>query len=152
MNTTTKMPRCAGARRPATTPLNSKEMALCSLESRPQSQGNWPASPRSLTCGLCEQRGVKVVEEQALYEGAAAPYPYLVERVGKMILDGVLGDVERLGDLLGGGALRDEAPAPPFPGAQPVCGRSEPRQFLGPRRFDDDHRLAPALRSWLGAR
>jgi len=38
---------------------------------------------------LPEQLGVEVVEEQALYEGAAASYTHLGERVRKMILDGV---------------------------------------------------------------
>jgi 2-polyprenyl-6-methoxyphenol hydroxylase-like FAD-dependent oxidoreductase len=40
----------------------------------------------------------------------------------------------------------------PFALAQPVCGRSQPRQFLGSRRFDDDHRLVPAVWTWLSPR
>ena len=50
---------------------------------------------------LPEQLGVEVVEEEALYESSAAPYSHLVERVREVLLDGVLGDVERPGDLPG---------------------------------------------------
>jgi hypothetical protein len=40
------------------------------------------------------------VEERDLDEGAAAAHPDLVEDVREMLLDCVLGDVERRGDLL----------------------------------------------------
>jgi hypothetical protein len=41
-------------------------------------------------CGLREQPRVEVVEEQTLYEGATTSYSHLVERVSKVLLDGVL--------------------------------------------------------------
>jgi hypothetical protein len=105
-----------------------------------EDKGKWV--PRRVE--LPEQLGVEIVEEQALYEGAAASYSHLVERVRKMLLDGVLGDVERPGDLPGGGTLHDEVDDCPFAFAQPVCRRSQPRQFLGSGRFDNDHRLVLA--------
>ena len=43
---------------------------------------------------------VKVIEEETLYEGFSASYPDLVEDVGEMILDCVLGDVKCRGYLL----------------------------------------------------
>ena len=63
---------------------------------------------------LPEQLRVEVVEEQALEEGAAPSYSYLVEGVRKIFLYSVLGDVESLGDLLGGGTLYDEVHDRPF--------------------------------------
>ena len=36
---------------------------------------------------------VKVIEEETLYEGFSASYPDLVEDVGEMILNCVLGDI-----------------------------------------------------------
>lgn len=43
---------------------------------------------------------VEVIEEEALYEGLSTSYSDLVEDVGEMILDSVLGDVECRGYLL----------------------------------------------------
>jgi hypothetical protein len=43
---------------------------------------------------------VKVIEEEALYEGLSASYSDLVEDVGEMILYGVFGDVKGCGYLL----------------------------------------------------
>ena len=43
---------------------------------------------------------VEVIEEETLYEGFSASYPDLVEDVGEMVLDGVLGDVKYCGYLL----------------------------------------------------
>src|SRR5215212_8166334 len=57
---------------------------------------------------LPEQPGVESVEVETLNEGTATTYSHLVEGAREMILDGVLGDVERPGDLLGGGSLHDE--------------------------------------------
>jgi hypothetical protein len=93
---------------------------------------------------LPEQLGVEVVEEETPYEGTATSYSHLVERVRKMLLDSVLGDVERPGDLPGRSTLHNEVYDRPFAFAQSVCGRSQPRQFVRSRRLDNDHRLATA--------
>src|SRR5215212_5515650 len=111
---------------------------------------NASATLEASTRILPEQLGVEVVEEQTFYQGSAAPYSHLVERVREVLLDGVLGDVERPGDLPCGSTLHDEVHDRPLALAQPVCGDSQPRQLLGPRRLDDDHRLARAAGSWLG--
>ena len=86
-----------------------------------------------------------MVEEEALDQGAAATHPHFVEGMREMFLDRVLGDVQGLGDLVGGGSLRHALHHRPLAVAQPVGGRPEPCQFLGARRLDDNHRLAAAL-------
>src|ERR671921_2981402 len=98
---------------------------------------------------LPEQLGVEVVEKEMLYQGSAASYSNLVERVREVLLDGVLRDVERPGDLPRGSALHDEVHDRPLAFAQPVRGGTQPRQLLGPRRLDDDHRLPRAAGSEL---
>src|SRR5215212_5401542 len=111
---------------------------------------NASATLEGSTWMLPEQLGVEVVEEEAFYQGSAAPYSHLVERVREVLLDGVLGDVERPGDLPGRSAPHDEVHDSSFAFAQPVCRGTQPCQFLWPRRLDDDHRLPRAAGTWFG--
>ena len=57
---------------------------------------------------MIEEHRIEVVEEESFDEGSPAAYAYLLEDVLEVVLDGVLGDVERSGDLLGGSSAYDE--------------------------------------------
>src|ERR671916_162665 len=86
----------------------------------------------------------QVLEEEALDELAAASHAGLLEGVLYVPLDRVLGDEELCRDLARGQPARDETDNLLLTRSEAVGGEVEPGYVLGPRRLDNDHRLAGA--------
>jgi hypothetical protein len=81
----------------------------------------------------------EVLEEQALEEVLAASDADLLEDVGEVSLDGVLGDEEGTRDLVAGKAAHEEPYYLFFARAESVGGDVQPRYLFGFGGPDDDH-------------
>src|SRR5918997_6224780 len=101
---------------------------------------------------LPEKRRVQVVEEEPLDEFTPTAHSDLLEDAAKMVLDGVLGDKECLGDTRRREATHDELHEFFFAGAQAVGSHAAGQQLFGLRGFYYDYRLRTLLRGRLGQR
>src|SRR5262245_17425003 len=88
--------------------------------------------------------GGEAVEVEPLDELAPAAHADLLEDVRQVVLDGVLGDDQGLGDLAGGGAARDQVDHLPLARAELVAGGAQPGHLARAGGLDDDHRLPGA--------
>ena len=93
---------------------------------------------------------VQVVEEEPFDELAPAAHPDLLKDAAQVVVYGVLGDEERLGDARRKEAAHDEFHDLLLARAQAVGGHAKGQQLLGLRGFYYDHRLRAPLRGRLG--
>ncbi len=91
------------------------------------------------------------VQVQSFDEFPTASHADLLEDIGEVILDRVLGDVELLGDQPGGGAMDDQLDDFLFMTAELIAECGQPEYFLGSGWCDDHHRLGWPDGGRLGA-